>query len=50
MQVIWGSEKQKYFCKRGWTGGAKTAQVICPSSKMSRARTAAGAAKQSDLR
>jgi hypothetical protein len=29
--VILVSEKQKYFFKRGWTGGERGAQVICPS-------------------
>ena len=33
MHLIWGSEKQKYFCQRGWTGGGETAEVICPSGR-----------------
>jgi hypothetical protein len=27
------SEKQKYFCERGWTTDHRTAAVICPSGK-----------------
>jgi hypothetical protein len=29
--LIFISEKQKYFCKRGWTGRKSEAEVICPS-------------------
>jgi hypothetical protein len=31
--LICASEKQKYFCKRGWTGGFGNREVICPSGQ-----------------
>jgi hypothetical protein len=31
--LIWGSGKQKYFCKRGWTGKPPPPALICPSGK-----------------
>jgi hypothetical protein len=33
--LIWGSEKQKYFCKGGWTGKPPRCALICPSGKIS---------------
>ena len=30
-ELIWVRGKQKYFCKRGWTGHFGTHEVICPS-------------------
>jgi hypothetical protein len=35
MQLIWVRRKQKYFCKRGWTGHFGKHEVICPSGKIS---------------
>jgi hypothetical protein len=29
--LIWASEKQKYFCKRGWTGRSPALFLICPA-------------------
>jgi hypothetical protein len=29
--LIWGSEKQKYFCNQGWTESKSTGGLICPS-------------------
>src|ERR1700688_1997248 len=29
--LIWGSEKQKYFCKWGWTANSLSCSLICPS-------------------
>jgi hypothetical protein len=31
--VIFTSEKQKYFCQRGWTTDFDNRQVICPSGQ-----------------
>jgi hypothetical protein len=31
--LIYISEKQKYFCKRGWTRHNCKAELICPSGK-----------------
>ena len=33
MQLIWLRPKQKYFCKRGWTGKLANHEVICPSGR-----------------
>jgi len=33
IDLIWGSGKQKYFCKRGWTGKPPPPALICPSGK-----------------
>src|SRR5450756_1852220 len=49
MDLIWGSEKQKYFCKQGWTGGAKIAEVICPSGRIVTVIASASEAVQRDL-
>jgi hypothetical protein len=29
--LIWISEKQKYFCKQGWTSASPVRSLICPS-------------------
>src|ERR1700731_4017763 len=31
--LIWTSEKQKYFCKWGWTGQTHKPSLICPSGR-----------------
>src|SRR5258708_268417 len=33
-ELIWACLKQKYFCKRGWTGHFGKHEVICPSGKI----------------
>jgi hypothetical protein len=33
-ELIWVGRKQKYFCKRGWTGHFGKHEVICPSGKI----------------
>src|SRR6266481_753030 len=32
--LIWGSEKQKYFCKGGWTTAKSAGALICPSGQI----------------
>ncbi len=34
-RLIWISEKQKYFCRMGWTGKWRTRRLICPTGKSS---------------